>query len=97
MRRFGQSGPGIALIALAASSAQACTARREPPAIAPRPTAHLFVAQAETGFIIREEASDTSEAASLPVSPVTLGDNVRFDRRALIPSSSKDIPHGETR
>lgn len=97
MRRFGQSGPGIALIALMASSAPACTARHEQPAVAPRPAAHLLVTQAETGFIIRKEASDPSEAASTPVSPVTLGNNVRFDRRALIPSSSKDIPHGETR
>ncbi|MFM5929813.1 MAG: hypothetical protein ACKOPQ_02785 [Novosphingobium sp.] len=36
-------------------------------------------------------------AASPPQAPVTLGSSVRFDRRAFIPSKTKDISHGEDR
>lgn len=96
MRRYGQTGLRIALLAIAAAAAQACAA---PVVSDPGPieVSRLVVDQADNGFVIHASAPVAANAAAPLPGPISLGDSVRLDRRLLLPSSTKEIPNGETR
>jgi hypothetical protein len=98
---FRQHRWSAAICLLGAGMAQACTAGQHRPAIVIQAASPLIVSQADGGFVIRANASRAAEpleAASAAVTAtVPLGSDVHFDRRALLPTQQKEIPHGETR
>lgn len=97
MQGYGQGALSVALLTLAAVGVQACTTDPTIRDLAPQPTFRLAVVQADNGFIIRGLALPASAATALQSNAISLGDSVHFDRRALLPTNPKEIPHGETR
>ncbi|WP_447954131.1 hypothetical protein [Sphingopyxis chilensis] len=96
MRRYGQTGLRIALLAIAAAAAQACAAPKVSE-LGPIEVSRLLVVQADNGFVIHTSVPLAVNAAASSPGPISLGDSVRLDRRLLLPSSTKEIPNGETR
>lgn len=97
MRGYGQGGWSVALLTLAAAGVQACTTDRTMRDLAPQPVSRLAVVQADNGFIIQGLVSPAPATTTFQPNTVSLGDSVRFDRSALLPTNPKETPHGETR
>lgn len=75
-----------------------CSVIARPVPLPPQGPMHLVVSEGDAGFVIHAAtpAAIPVEAAP-PQAPVSLGNSVRIDRRAFIPTSTKDIPNGEDR
>lgn len=97
MLRFRQTALHGTCIVLAAGSIAACTASPRPALLLPQSSPRQVVGQDAAGFMIRIAEPGSVTPAASPQAPVMLGDTVRIDRNALIPTHAKDIPHGETR
>lgn len=97
MHQHGQAGLSLALLALAGGTAQACAPALERPTAPSRKASHLTIVQADDGYIIRSSVPGTPVTSASPCCGVSLGSSVRFDRDAILPSSTKEIEHGETR
>jgi len=97
MYRHGQASLSLALLALAAGTAQACTTPLERPTAPSGKASRLTVTQADDGYFIRASVSGAPVTSGSPCCVVSLGSSVRFDRDAILPSSTKEIEHAETR
>lgn len=97
MHGYGQGGLSVALLTLATAGIQACTAEPKMRDFAQQPASRLAVVQAGNGFIIQGLVSPTPATSTFQPNTILLGDNVRFDRSALLPINPKETPHGETR
>lgn len=97
MHRHGQACLSLALLALAGGTAQACTPAPTRPTAPSGKASHLTIVQADGGYSIRVSAPGTPVMSGSPCCTVSLGSSVRFDRNVILPSSTKEIYHGETR
>lgn len=97
MHRHGRTGLSLALLALAGGTAQACTPAPTRPTAPSGKTPRLSIVQADDGYIIRASVPAAPVVSASPCCGVSLGSSVRFDRDAILPSSTKEIEHGETR
>lgn len=103
MRRWRLTGASLALLAMAAGTADAHPARRGlpvPQQQQQRP--HLVIVETGGGFVIRCEAPrgplDTHfPQGAILLGAIPLGTSVRIDRAALQPPNQKDIDHGQIR
>lgn len=97
MHRHGQAGLSLALLALAAGTAQACAPALERPTAPSGKASRLTIARTDGGYIIRASVPGTPIVSASPCCGFSLGSSVRFDRDAILPSGTKEIEHGETR
>lgn len=97
MRRIRKTGLSGLFLLLPAGMAQACTPVPERPTGSSGKASHLTIVQTDGGYIIRSSVSGTPVMSGSPCCAVSLGSNVRFDRDAILPSSTKEIEHGESR
>jgi hypothetical protein len=97
MRRIRKTELSALLLLLPTGTAQACTPAPERPTGPSGKTSRLTIAQTDGGYIIRASASGIPAVNGSPCCAVSLGSSVRFDRDAILPSSTKEIEHGEIR
>lgn len=95
--RFRQSLRGVLCLAALAGPIAGCTMVHGPVPLPPQEPMHQVVSQEDSSFVIRVAAPVQMAQATQPQASITLGDSVRIDRRALVSTKTKDIPHGETR
>lgn len=97
MHRIRKTELSALLLLLPAGMAQACTPALDRPAGPSGKASQLTIVQTDGGYIIRASVSGAPVMSGSPCCAVSLGSSVRFDRDAILPSSTKEIEHGETR
>jgi hypothetical protein len=87
----------VALVAIAAGTANAHPARQTLPVPQPQQRPRLVIDQSDGGFVIHCEMARGAQNSGIPRGEIPLGASVRIDRIALRPSNQKDTDHGEIR